>query len=89
MELSLRRVATTETARITVLARRSGVGKETIRNIIWGAQSARIDNLEAIVEALGRSLHELFDGLRPEEGQTQPIDDDEGSSTGVLQRRSG
>lgn len=53
----------TYTKKIEALAKRSGVGKETIRNILQGSQSARIDNLYSIVEALGRTMTELFDSI--------------------------
>lgn len=49
-----------QTRQIDVLSKRSGVGKETIRQIMNGRQTARVNNLQAITAALGRTLTELF-----------------------------
>lgn len=49
-----------QTRQIDVLSKRSGVGKETIRQILNGRQSARVNNLQAIAAALGWTLADLF-----------------------------
>lgn len=77
MQPSLRRYAG-QTRQIEALAKRSGVGKETIRQIINGRQTARIDILQAITASLGRTLAELFTAIEhpPESSVERPTADD-------------
>jgi hypothetical protein len=91
MARSLRKYPT-EKQQITALAKRSSVGKETVRKILRGTQSAQIDSLHAITEALGWSLLDLFaaidGGETAKEGREAPgtVSEDE-SLPGTLQRR--
>jgi transcriptional regulator with XRE-family HTH domain len=48
--------ATNQTGQIKLLAKKSGVAAETIRRILKGEVSPRLDNLEAIARAFGTSV---------------------------------
>lgn len=87
MALALRKFGS-ETRQIEVLAKRSGVGKETIRKIIYGAQSARIDNLSSLATGLGRTLVELFsESIQEPEPARDSQNADQPTAPGLLQRR--
>lgn len=59
MEQALKRYPS-QTRQIDILSKRSGVGPETIRQIMNGRQSARVNTLQAITAALGWSLTDLL-----------------------------
>lgn len=50
-----------ETDRYKKLAAVSGVGKETIRSIVKGERSARVDILAQLAAALSTTVRDLFD----------------------------
>lgn len=51
--------ATNQTAQIKQLAKKSGVAAETIRRILKGEVSPRLDNLDAIAQAFGITVSTL------------------------------
>jgi len=54
------RSAENETDQIAELAKRSGVGKETIRSALKGERSPRLVAVDAMARALGLSVAELL-----------------------------
>lgn len=52
--------ATTDKARLEALASRSGAGKETLRMMMKGERSPRIDTVDKVARALGTSAAELL-----------------------------
>lgn len=52
--------APNRTAQIEALAKRSGVAEETIRRIMTGEVSPRLDNIDAIARALGTTASKLL-----------------------------
>lgn len=57
--------APNQTAQIKLLAKRSGVAAETIRRILKGEVSPRLDNLDAIAQAFGISVSILTSKTGP------------------------
>jgi len=78
------RKARNETEWKQELARRSGVGAETIRRIVRGEGSPRLDNVEALASALGVSLIRLLDASLQAHGGTPVVERD--ADSGELQR---
>lgn len=81
--------ASNETAQIEALAKRSGVGEETIRTMLRLERSPRLNTIDAIARALGTSASELITiprnaGESGEIGRSHPSRGHE-----LLQRRSG
>jgi transcriptional regulator with XRE-family HTH domain len=58
-----------ETEWMLRLAKRAGIGKESVRRMVKGIGSPRLDNVEAVAHALGVSLTDLlssqFNGRKP------------------------
>lgn len=52
--------ASSDKERLEHLARRSGVGKETLRKMMKGEQSPRIDTVDKVARALGTTCDELL-----------------------------
>lgn len=53
-------LASTHKERLEALAKRSGVGKETLRKMMKGDQSPRIDTVDKVARALGTSCDVLL-----------------------------
>lgn len=82
--------AATETAQIEALAKRSGVGEETIRGIMRLERSPRLETIDAIARALGTSASELITIPRNTAGAIGDMHKEHPSRRHeVLQRRSG
>lgn len=65
--------APNETEQIKALAKRSGVGKETIRAALKGERSPRLVAVDAVARALGMSIAELLGAKKPEgEDRSEP-----------------
>jgi transcriptional regulator with XRE-family HTH domain len=71
-----------ETDWIDRLARRANVGNETVRRMVKGIGSPRLDNVESIANALGVSLTDLLGA------SGVPTSAPGGAEEGALRRRS-